>query len=57
VDWECLVGAAQDTYEVCFEDLNHFLCNILLVVVWGYELVLHVVEFDLFLEVGGTLIV
>jgi hypothetical protein len=57
VEWECLVRAAQDTYEVCLEDLDCFLCNILPVVMWGYKLVLHVVEFDLFLEFGGTLVV
>ncbi len=57
MEWECLVRATHDAYEVCFEDLNQFLCNILPLVMWGYMLVLHVVEFDSFLEIGRTLIV
>ncbi len=57
MEWECLVHDAQDTYEVCLEDLDCFLCDILPVVVWGYELILPVVEIDLFLELGGILVV
>ena len=49
---ERLVRIAQDTYEVCLEDLNHFLCDIPPVVMWRDKLVLHVVELDSFLELG-----
>ena len=57
MEWECFVSAAQDTYEVCLENLDRFLCNILPVVVWRYKLVLHVVEYDLFFELSGALVV
>ncbi len=55
--WERLVCTAQDTYEVSLEDLDHFLGNIPSVVMWRDKLVLHVVAFDSFLELGGALIV
>ena len=48
--WERLVGAAQDTYEMNLEDLDHFLGKISSVVMWRDKLVLHVVAFDSFLE-------
>jgi hypothetical protein len=50
--WERLVRAAQDAYEVSLEHLDHFLSDIAPVVMWRDELVLHVVEFDSFLELG-----
>ena len=52
VEGKRLVRAAQDTYEMCLEHLYCFLCYVSLVVVWGDELVLHIVAFDLFLELG-----
>ena len=50
--WERLVCTAQDTYEVSLEDLDRFLGNIPSVVMWRDKLVLHVVAFDSFLELG-----
>ncbi len=52
VEGERLVRAAQDIYEMCLEHLYCFFCNVPSVVVWGDELVLHVVAFDLVLELG-----
>jgi hypothetical protein len=42
---------------VCLGNLDCFLCNIPPVVVWRYELVLHVVEYDSFFELSGALVV
>jgi len=50
MEGERLVPTAQDTNEMCLENLYRFLCNVSPVVVWGDELVVHVVAFDAFLE-------
>jgi hypothetical protein len=52
MEGERLVCAAQAAYEMCLEHLYRFLCNVSSVVVWGDKLVLHVVAFDSFLELG-----
>ena len=52
VEGERLVRASQDTYEMCLEHLYCFFCNVPSVVVWGDKLVLHIVAFDSFLELG-----
>ena len=52
MNWEGLVHAAKDAYEVGLENLNHLLCNISPVVMWMDYLELHVVAFDSLLELG-----
>jgi hypothetical protein len=52
VEGEQLVRAAQNTYEVGLKYLDCFRCNISPVVMGRDELVLHVVAFDSFFELG-----
>jgi hypothetical protein len=52
--WELFICATQDSYEVCLENLNLSLCDIMPVVMWRYETVIHVVELDSFLEHLGV---
>ena len=52
MEGEQLVRTAQDTYEVGLTHLDCFLCNISPVVMRRDKLVLHVVAFDSFFELG-----
>ena len=49
--WEVLVGTAEDCDKVGFEGLNSLLGDVTSVIVWGYELVSHVILFDRCFEI------
>ena len=40
-----------------FEGLDGFFCSVSSVVMWGHELVSHLVGFDRFLELVGALVI
>ena len=57
MEWEVLVGAAEDCDEVGFESLNSLFGDVTSVIVWGYKLVSRVILFDRCFEILRTLIV
>ncbi len=57
MEWEVLVGAAEDCDEVGFEGLNALLGNVTSVIMWGYKLVRHVILFDRFFKILRALVV
>ena len=52
-----LVCSAENIYTVFFEYMDYFFHSVSAMIVWRYELVLHVVVCDCLFEVCGTFIV